>query len=235
MSLSLPYDKLYVIWQLAHSLLKTQPVTVHQLMSFLGKTIFYANGYAQYCHLCHVIWNVKCLSFSGSPAFVLFTFLFQLCISFRDCLSCNRVQFTCNIFILMQLLLQVLYPVIGPFILGFCVTFIFSKNLVRFYAQDLYTLIRTSDCYANIVWKAFCLSGKVLTLYLHNRTVKAYLCNQCGSFSFSFQASQQHFEYGWQAWYYSYSSIHIYPSQCGSWLYIMRTIGSKMVFSSPHS
>ena len=33
---------------------------------------------------------------------------------------------------------------------------------------------------------AFCLSGKVVALHLDNSTVKAYVCKQDGSVSFSF-------------------------------------------------
>ena len=56
MSVSLPPDKLADIKQLALSLLQTQPVTVHQVISFLGK----ANCFCQWplstveivsCHL----------------------------------------------------------------------------------------------------------------------------------------------------------------------------------------
>ena len=56
MSVSLPPDKLADIQQLALSLLQTQPVTVHQVMSFLGKASFHANGHSQlwrYSVLCH--------------------------------------------------------------------------------------------------------------------------------------------------------------------------------------
>ena len=55
MSLSLPPDKLADIQQLALSLLHTPHVTVHKVMSFLGKTNFCTNGHSQLWHLCHVI------------------------------------------------------------------------------------------------------------------------------------------------------------------------------------
>ena len=65
----------------------------------------------------------------------------------------------------------------------------------------------------------FWLSGEVVTLHLDNGTAKAYLCNQGGIASlFSFHTRLLHFESGQQAWYYSYSSIHTYPSQCGNQL-----------------
>ena len=47
MSISLPPDKLADIQQLAFSLLQTQPVTVCQVRSFLGKANFCANGHTQ--------------------------------------------------------------------------------------------------------------------------------------------------------------------------------------------
>ena len=55
MSVSLPSDKLADIQQLAHFLLQTPHVTVHKVMSFLGKANFCTNGHSQLCHLCHVI------------------------------------------------------------------------------------------------------------------------------------------------------------------------------------
>ena len=47
MCVFMPSDKLDEIWQLAHSLLQTQPVTVCEVMSFLGKAIFYDSGHSQ--------------------------------------------------------------------------------------------------------------------------------------------------------------------------------------------
>ena len=46
MSVSLPPDKLADIQQLALSLLHTQHVTVHMVMSFLGKANFCTNGHS---------------------------------------------------------------------------------------------------------------------------------------------------------------------------------------------
>ena len=55
MSVSLPPDKLVDIQQLALSLLQTQHVTVHRVMSFLGKAIFCTSGHSQLWSLYHVI------------------------------------------------------------------------------------------------------------------------------------------------------------------------------------
>ena len=55
MSVSLPPDKLAEIQQLALGLLQTPHVTVHKVMSFLGKATFCTNGHFQLRHLCCVI------------------------------------------------------------------------------------------------------------------------------------------------------------------------------------
>ena len=55
MSVSLPPDKLADIQQLALSLLQSQHVTVHRVMSFLGEANFCTNGHSQLQCLCHVI------------------------------------------------------------------------------------------------------------------------------------------------------------------------------------
>ena len=55
MSVSLPPDKLADIQQLALSLLQTTHITVHKVMSFLGKANFCTNPHSQLHHLCRVI------------------------------------------------------------------------------------------------------------------------------------------------------------------------------------
>ena len=55
MSVSLPPDKLVDIQQLVLSLLQTKPVTVCQVISFLGMANFCANGHSQLQRLCLVI------------------------------------------------------------------------------------------------------------------------------------------------------------------------------------
>ena len=55
MSVSLPSDRLTEIQQFAHALSHRHPVTVHQVISFLCKTILYSNGHAQLHWLCQVI------------------------------------------------------------------------------------------------------------------------------------------------------------------------------------
>ena len=58
----------------------------------------------------------------------------------------------------------------------------------------------------------------MVALHLDNSAAKVYLYIQSGTVSFSFQASLLCIESGWKAWYYFYSDIHTYPSQCGSQL-----------------
>ena len=72
MSVSLPPDKLADIQQLALSLLCTPHVTVHKVMSFLGKTNFCTNGHSQLWHLCHVIQS-DMLSVYHSPTPIILT------------------------------------------------------------------------------------------------------------------------------------------------------------------
>ena len=55
MSVSLPPDKCLEIQQLAYSLLQRQPVTVHDVLSFLGKSTICRNGHPQLCQLFCVI------------------------------------------------------------------------------------------------------------------------------------------------------------------------------------
>ena len=55
------------------------------------------------------------------------------------------------------------------------------------------------------------------------------------NFSFSFQISMPHIESGQQAWYCSYSSIHTYPSRCGSLLISVTVIFSWGAPATSHS
>ena len=67
MPVSLPPDKLGDIQQLVISLLQTTHVTVHRVMSFLGKANFCTNGRSQLHCLCNVIQH-DMLSVYHSPA-----------------------------------------------------------------------------------------------------------------------------------------------------------------------
>ena len=77
MSVSLPPDKLADIQQLALSLLHTPHVTVHKVMSFLGKANFCTNGHSQLWYLCRVI-ESDMLSVYHSPKQLFLHVLFSL-------------------------------------------------------------------------------------------------------------------------------------------------------------
>ena len=58
------------------------------------------------------------------------------------------------------------------------------------------------------------LSHKVVALHLDNSTAKAYLCNEGGKVS-PFHSRLACWIFSLTNKYYSYSSIHSYPSKCG--------------------
>ena len=77
MSISLPCDKHFEIQQLALSMLQTQPVTVHHVKSFLGKTSFCAKGHVQLCQFSHAIQS-DMLTVYHSPIHLHCSFHFSL-------------------------------------------------------------------------------------------------------------------------------------------------------------
>ena len=93
MSISLPTNKLLETQQLALSLFQMQSFTVCQVMCLVGQGHFYANRYAQFCGLCHVIQNDLLTIILLLTHFILFTFILQLCIRLGDYLSCSSVHF----------------------------------------------------------------------------------------------------------------------------------------------
>ena len=113
MPVSLPSDKHIEIQHLAHALLQGQPITVHKVMSVLGKTTFHANGHAQLCQLCSVIQS-DMLNVNHPPVhFFLLTFLFQICINSGGCLNCSRVWSPCDFLFLMWLSLLKQIQILG--------------------------------------------------------------------------------------------------------------------------
>ena len=60
MSVSLPSDKVADIQQLVLSLLQNQPVTVHWVMSFLGKATFFVPVDTPNCKDCVISFRVTC-------------------------------------------------------------------------------------------------------------------------------------------------------------------------------
>ena len=78
MSVSLPPDKLTDNQQLALSFLWTPHVTVHKVMSFLGKANFCTNGHSQLWCLCCVIQrDMLCVYHSPTQLFLCFHFSFS--------------------------------------------------------------------------------------------------------------------------------------------------------------
>ena len=111
MSLSLPTDQLFKIGSWLFLCIDAD------YYSASGKANICANRQAQLHHLCHVIQNdMFIIIILLLTSFVFFTLLFQFCTNFIGCLSCKSVQFPCNFFIMMWLLLQMLCLVIGSFI-----------------------------------------------------------------------------------------------------------------------
>ena len=186
MSVSLPPDRLADIQWLALSLLHTQHVTVHMVMSFLGKANFCSNGHSQLWYLCCVIQSdMLCVCHSPPIYFHMFIFPFPPYINWNIWLICNRAQFLCNFHFLIWLLLLMPHPCIGPFIFR-DVGYLYQYQLV---------VLGQALCRAHIVLQefqdiamilhrmAFHLSGKVVALHLDNSTAKAYLCKQGGTVS----------------------------------------------------
>ena len=123
MSVALFSDKVLEIWNLVTSLLQTQSVTVHQVMSFWGKTYICFKGYIQLFCLCHVIQShmlnvYHLLAHLFCSVHLSFPALHQL----QSLSQLHQGPITCNFLFLMGFLLQMQHPTIGPFI--FCVTFI---------------------------------------------------------------------------------------------------------------
>ena len=106
MSVSLPPGKLPDIQQPALSLLQNQHVTIHRVMSSLGKANFSTNGHSQLWHLCHVIQSDMLYVTILPPVyFLMFIFPFPPNIQWNSYLIYNRAQFLCNFLFLMWLLL----------------------------------------------------------------------------------------------------------------------------------
>ena len=185
MSVSLPPDKLADIQHLALSLLQSQHVTIHSVMSFLGKDNFCTNGHFQLWCLCHVIQNDMLLVYH-SP-----THLF------------SHVHFSLSLLHQLEELsylqqspapLQFLLPnvVIATDTMATHWAFYFQGSGLPSSVSGSWS---GSMCRAQIALQelqaiammlhrmAFHLSGKVGALHLDNSTAKAYLCNQGGTVS----------------------------------------------------
>ena len=134
----------------------------------------------------------------------------------------------------MWLLLLMPCPLIEPFIF---------RDLVYYYQlvdpdQVQYVgFILPCRSFRPLPWMlhriVFCLSGKVVDLYLDNSTAKVYQCSQGGIVSpFLSRLACQILSLTDKHSIISSSSIHSYPSQCGGWLSVLGPDASR-VASSP--
>ena len=185
MLVSVPPDKLADIQQLALSLLWTPHVTVHKVMSFLGKANFCTNGHSQLQCLCCVIQS-DMLSVYHSPTQLFLHVHFSLS-------SLCQLEWLAK---LQQSPVPLQFPLPDVVIatdatpthwafyfqgsgLSLSIRGTWSGSLSRAHIalQELHTVA------IMLHRMAFCLSGKVVALHLDNSTAKAYLCYQGGTVS----------------------------------------------------
>ena len=174
-----------------------------------------------------VLFRVTCWMFVTLQLtyFLPFTFQIKLCINLSNCLSCSRVQFPCNSLFLMQLLIWMWQPLIGPSIfrvLGYICLWMAS-------GQDPMCRVHIAIQELQAVSLMLCtmpyqLSGKVegsclLVRYWH---YKSFFYNQSGTASLFLSILACHIlnlsdKHGITL----YSNIHSYPTQCRSQLPFM--------------
>ena len=185
MLVSLPPDKLADIHQLALSLLCTPHITVHKVMSFLGKANFCTNGHSQLRRLCHVIQS-DMLSVYHSPTQLFSHVHFSLS-------SLHQLEWLST---LQQSPVPLHFPLPDVVIatdatpthwafyfqgsgLPLSISGTWSGSLSR-----THIALQEPQAVAIMLCRmAFCLSGKVVALHLDNSTAKACLCNQGGTVS----------------------------------------------------
>ena len=181
MLVSLPPDKLADIQQLALSLLCTPHVTVHKVMSFLGKANFCTNGHSQLQHLCRVIQS-DMLSVYHSPTqlFVhVFIFLFPLFVNWNGCLTYNKVLVPLHFPLPDVVIATDATPTHWAFYfqgsgLPLLVSGAWSGSLSR-----VHIALQELQVVAIMFHRmAFHLSGKVVALHFDYSTAKVYLSNQ---------------------------------------------------------
>ena len=183
MSVYLHPDKLADIQQLALSLPQIQHVTVHQVMSSLGKANFCTNGHSQLQHLCHLIHN-DMLHVYHSPTHLFSWVHFSLS-------SLYQLEWLSH---LQQSPAPLQFPLPDMVIATDAI-----PTHWAFYFQGSWLPVSVSGpwsgsmCRAHIALQElqaiamklcrmpFYLSVKVVALPLDNSTTEAYLCNQCGT------------------------------------------------------
>ena len=185
MSVFLPPDKLADIQQLSLSLLQTTHVTVHKVMSFLGKASFCTNGHSQLHCLCCVIQS-DVLSVYHSPMQLFSHVHFSIS-------SLRQLEWLAY---LQQSPIPLQFPLPDVVIATDATpthwAFYFQGSGLPLSGSGAcsgslsraHIALEELDAVAIMLHRmAFCLSGKVVALHLDNSTMKAYLCNQGGTVS----------------------------------------------------
>ena len=185
MSVSLPPDKLAAIQLLALSLLQTPHVTVHRVMSFLGKANFCTNGHFKLWHICHVIQSdMVCVYHSLTQLFSHVHFSLS---------SLHQLECLAH---LQQSPIPLQFPlpdvVIATDAMPTHWAFYFQGSGLPLSVSGSWS---GSLCRAHIALQelpavaimlhrmALHISAKVVALHLDKSTAKAYLCNQGGTVS----------------------------------------------------
>ena len=213
------FDKLADIQQLALSMMQTQPVTVHGIMSFLCKANFCTTGQSQLWKLCHVIQSdmltvYHSLAHLFSPVHFSFSALCQL-----EQLSHLKQS---------PVPLQFPLPdvVVATNTMSTHWAFYFQGSGLPLSVSGSWT---GSMCRAHIAlqelqtitmmykeWLSPCLVGWLLCIWITELQQLTCVIKvvQCLLFLPGWSARY----WVWLTQYYSYSSIHSYPSLCGGWL-----------------
>ena len=144
---------------------------------------------------CHSEWHVDCLSLSLPLVFFCPHFLFNF-MSTGRVISFATEQFPCNIHFLMWLLLQMPWPIIGPFLFrGLVYPFqLVNPGLVLCVGLILSCWSFRQLPWWCVEWLSTYLVRWLPYIYLDNSTANAYLCNQGGTLS--------PFFLGWPAGYW---------------------------------
>ena len=239
MSVSLWSNKLTEIQQLAHALLQRWPVTIHQVMLFLGKTTFCANGHAQLRWLCCVI-QIDMFNVHHSLAHLFLSF--HLSSSYSTSAPNNvSVMPVSGSLVISCCWCCYHYQCYAPS-LGLLYSGIWGSHLL-FLAPSLVLCARfILPCKNSMLFHSFCVKWLKFgypirwSPYIGNNSdAKAYLCNQGGSATLLLSRLACHIlnladKHGITL----YSSIHTYPSQCGNWLSLPWWVDSHVAPASSH-
>ena len=185
MSVSLPPDKLVDIQQLALSLLWTPHITVHKVMSFLGKANFCTSGHSQLHHLCCVIQSdMRSVYHSPTQLFLHVHFSLSSLHQLEQLAKLQQSPVPLQFPLPDVVIATDATPTHWAFYfqgsgLPLSVSGAWSGSLAR-----AHIALHELQAVAVMLHRmAFHLSGKVVALHLDNSTTKAYLCNQGGTMS----------------------------------------------------